>query len=72
MSEWCLNNKNEVQHINGYKLRLGHGTWDTPEDIHSTAPKDIKLTPLESVRLMREGIQYAAETPCTKLASSSK
>ena len=63
MSVWCLNNKNEVQHINGYKLRLSHGTWKEPEDIHSTMPKNIKLSPLESVRLMREGIQYAVETP---------
>ena len=63
MSEWCLNNKNEVQNINGYKLRLGQGTWDTPEDIYPSIPKSLKLTPLESIRLMREGIQYAVEAP---------
>jgi len=61
MSVWCLNNKNEVQHSNGYKLRLGHGTWKEPEDIHPSIPKSLKLSPLESIRLMREGLQYAAE-----------
>jgi len=61
MSVWCLNNKNEVQHINGYKLRLGHGTWKEPEDIHPSIPKSLGLSPLESIRLMREALQYAAE-----------
>jgi len=63
MSEWCLKTKNEVQHINGYKLRLAQGTWDTPEDIYPSIPKSLKLTPLESIRFMREAIQFASETP---------
>jgi len=61
MSVWQLNNKNEVQHTNGYKLRLGHGTWKEPEDIHPSIPKNLGLSPLESIRLMREGLQYAVE-----------
>lgn len=65
MSVWRLNNKNEVQHQNGYKIRLGHGTWKEPEDIHPSIPKNLKLSSLESIRLMREGIQYAAQERIT-------
>jgi len=65
MSVWRLNNNNEVQHSNGYKLRLGHGTWKEPEDIHPSIPKSLNLSPLESIRLMREGLQYAAVETAT-------
>lgn len=61
MSVWCLKNKNEVQHTNGYKVRLGQGTWKEPEDIHPSIPKNLNLSPLESIKLMREGLEYAAE-----------
>jgi len=65
MSVWRLNNMSEVQHTNGYKLRLGHGTWKEPEDIHPSIPKGLNLSPLESIRLMREGLQYAVEVTAT-------
>jgi hypothetical protein len=65
MSVWRLNNKNEVQHTNGYRLRLGHGTWKEPEDIHPSIPKTLDLSPLESIRFMREGLYYASEITAT-------
>ncbi|MFT6122506.1 MAG: hypothetical protein ACJAWS_000292 [Oleiphilaceae bacterium] len=65
MSIWCLKSKNEVQHENGYKLRLGHGTWKEPEDIHPSIPKSLEVSPIESINLMREGLQYGAEATAT-------
>ena len=67
MSVWFLNNnKNEIQHTNGYKLRLGSGTWVEPEDIHPSIPKNLQLSPLASIKLMREGLQYAAKVTTTQ------
>jgi hypothetical protein len=65
MSVWCFKNKNEVQHDNGYKLRLGQGTWKEPEDIYPSIPKHLNVSTIESIKLMREGLQYAAEASAT-------
>ncbi|MFT7373327.1 MAG: hypothetical protein ACI9T9_002027 [Oleiphilaceae bacterium] len=60
MTVWCLKNNNEVHHTNDYKFRLGQGTWKEPEDIHPSIPKSFNLSLVDSIRLIREGLEYAA------------
>ena len=59
MSEWCLKSKKEVQHTNGYTLTLNEGSWAEPKDLRPCVPKSLNLNPLETVRQMREGLEFA-------------
>jgi len=59
MSNWRFNNCDEIEHSNGYRLSLNAGRWEEPTDIRPYVPNSIVLTPLEIVRHMREGLEYA-------------
>jgi hypothetical protein len=61
MSEWIFISKNEVQHVNGYKLILNDGCWGEPKDIRPMIPKKLNLSPLEVAKKMREGLKYASQ-----------
>ena len=61
MPEWSFKSKNEVQHVNGYKLTLNDGSWGEPKDIRPTIPKELQLSHLDMATKMREGLKYACE-----------
>jgi len=66
MSGWSLNSKKEVQHINGYTLTLNEGSWAEPKDLRPSVPKSLNLNPLETVRQMREGLEFARDNSGVK------
>jgi len=61
MSNWRFNNCHEIEHTNGYKLSLNSGRWEEPTDIRPNLPNSLVLSPLDVVRYMREGLEYASK-----------
>ena len=69
MSEWCYLKRNEIQHANGFVLTLLSGDWSSPADLSPSSPKH--LSPLDSARLLREGLAYASVNPFSQTTPSS-
>ena len=71
MSEWIFINKNEIQHVNGFKLKLNEGCWGEPKDIRPRIPEKLKLNPIEIAMKIREGLKFATEIPSQVMTSNS-
>ena len=59
MSEWHFISENRIQHTCGYEIILNSGTWSDPHDVRPYMPKYLDLKPLEMVRKLREGLNFA-------------
>lgn len=57
MSKWEMQSRRLVVHRDGHQIELKSGSWAEPFEIH---PKIVRGTAsLESVRLIREGMEFA-------------
>ena len=55
---WTFIDESTLAHDSGYRICLKAGSWHCPFDINPTIPKDMSM--LDSARLLREGLAYAA------------
>lgn len=59
---WTWLDKHIIRHSDGHRIELKGGTWREPMDIDPSFSSNMNN--LETVRLIRTGLQFASSNPC--------